>query len=118
MSREETRAYDERRRQRRHTAAIDVNYRHDDTYLYSRSSNISELGIFLVSDTPAAPGTVLELVFALPDSGEEIRLSGEVMWTIEQGRGRSPGMGIRFVEPSPEIRKRIRALIRTIAVLE
>lgn len=118
MTREETRSYDERRRRQRHAAAIDVNYRRDDTYLYCRTSNISELGVFLVTDVPAAPGTILELKFALPDEAEPLRVTGEVRWTVAARGGRQPGMGIRFVDPDPELQRRIRTLVRTIAYLE
>jgi len=118
MTREETRAYDERRSQVRHAAEIDVNYRGDDTYLFCRSSNISELGIFLVVDEPAAPGTYLALKFAAAPGAEPIRVTGEVMWAVPPGAGRTPGMGVRFVDPSAETRERIRSLIRTIAVID
>jgi hypothetical protein len=43
---------------------------------------------------------------------------GEVMWVEIEGRGKKPGMGIRFIDPNKRLRARIKALIRTVAYLE
>lgn len=118
MSDEETRAYAEKRRLPRHPIRMDVNYRCGDTYLFSRSSNLSEMGIFLTTPTPLTRGTRIELTFADPGSTEPIRLAGEVVWTVGAAEGGEPGMGIRFIDPEAGARARIKALIRTIAYLE
>jgi len=118
MVSESTRSFDDRRGELRHNIVLDVNYRHGDSYLFSRSSNLSEMGIFLVTPAPPATGTRMDLRFSVPGEERPIEVTGEVMW-IEQGQGGSePGMGIRFIDPTPEIRRRVQALIRTIAYLE
>ena len=119
MSADDTQSFsDERRERTRYPARIDVNYRHGDTYLFSRSSNVSELGIFLVSSNPPPVDTVLDLEFHIPNARQPLRVSGRVAW-IENGRGGAdPGMGIQFVQLSAEIRKQIRSLIRTMAFIE
>jgi uncharacterized protein (TIGR02266 family) len=108
----------ERRVYPRHEAKLDVNYKHGDTYLFSKTENLSELGIFLVSTTPFEKGTKLELTFHQPEGGEPIEVMGEVMWVEIEGRGKKPGMGIRFIDPNKRLRARIKALIRTVAYLE
>ncbi|MCP4196864.1 MAG: PilZ domain-containing protein [Proteobacteria bacterium] len=108
----------ERRVYPRHEAKIDVNYKHGDTYLFSKTENLSELGIFLVSTTPFEKGTRLELTFRQPEGGEPIAVTGEVMWVEVEGTGRKPGVGIRFIDPNERLRRRIKALIRTVAYLE
>ncbi len=108
----------ERRIFPRHDVKLDVNYRHGDTYLFSRSENLSELGIFLFSDDPFEKGTRIELVFRPPDGGDPIEVEGEVVWIENEGHGKKPGMGIRFLDPTPKIRTRIKSLIRTMAYLE
>lgn len=108
----------ERRVYPRHEANINVNYKHGDTYLFSTTENVSELGIFLVSDTPLEEGTKLDLTFHQPEGGEPIEITGEVMWIETEGRGRKPGMGIRFMDPNEKLRARIKALIRTVAYLD
>ncbi|MDD5309301.1 MAG: PilZ domain-containing protein [Deltaproteobacteria bacterium] len=118
MSKDGTRTYGERRVTERHPVRVDVNYRHGDTYLFSTSKDVSELGIFLVSATPLPRGSSLELRFGAGEGGESIDVAGEVMWVEPGGMGRDPGMGVRFSNPSPEMRERIRSLIRTMAYLE
>lgn len=119
MTRDETSTIDpERRGRERYTAKLDVNFRHGDNYLYCHSSNVSELGIFLVSPKPLPPGTVLELSFKCGGSRHPIRVTGEVRWIEKGASGAEPGMGIEFIDLIPEIRTQIRSLIRTIAYLE
>ena len=108
----------ERRLHKRYQLKMEVNYRSGETYLFSQSENLSELGIFIVSKDPLATGTELELRFSPPESGAPIEVTGEVVWVEKGGQGKAPGMGIRFLSPSLEVRDRIKALIRTIAYLE
>ncbi|MBN2528248.1 MAG: PilZ domain-containing protein [Deltaproteobacteria bacterium] len=122
MNNEKTRAYsvpnDDRRRGKRHNINLNVNYSMGDTYLYSKSSNLSELGIFLVSDTPLTAGTVIQLRFDTPHGTTPVDVTGEVVW-IDPGSATAPGgMGIRFIDPSKEITARIRTIIRTIAYID
>lgn len=108
----------ERRREKRHSIKLNVNYCHGDTYLFSKSSNLSEMGIFLVCDKPLAAGTIIDLRFDTPSGSEAIEVAGEVVW-IDPGHGDSePGMGLRFVNPSEETKSRIKSIIRTIAYLD
>ena len=118
MDDDRTRAYSEKRRETRHPIRLEVNYRCGDTYLFSRSSNLSEMGIFITTATPLGTGTHLELSFAEPGGADSIRVLGEVMWTLAAAPGVEPGMGVRFIDPTPDARARIKALIRTMAYLE
>lgn len=118
MNEDDTRSYAEKRSLPRHAVRLEVNYRCGDNYLFSRSSNLSEMGIFLTTPTPLGKGTRIELSFAEPGGEEPIRVVGEVVWTLPAGPGVEPGMGVRFIDPSPAVRARVRALIRTVAYLE
>lgn len=109
---------DDRRRDIRHDIKLNVNYSHGDTYLYSKSSNLSEMGIFLVSDTPLAAGTTIQLRFDTHHGTNPIEVSGEVVW-IDPGSATAPGgMGIRFIGPTSETTARIRTVIRTMAYID
>jgi uncharacterized protein (TIGR02266 family) len=108
----------DRRHLQRHPVRLDVDLQTGDAFLYSRTSNLSELGVFVVSATPSAPGTRVHLRFGTPGDGGPLEIEGEVRWIDRGGGGREPGMGIRFVEPTVEVRAQIKALIRTIAYLE
>jgi type IV pilus assembly protein PilZ len=116
--RDDTKTLIERRREPRYDIKVDVNYAHDDSYLYSRSSNISEMGIFLMTSDPLRKGTRLELRFAVPGQSEALAVRGEVRWIVHPDSGKEPGMGVQFVDISDEARSRIRELIRTMAYLE
>ena len=118
MNEEKTRAYAEKRSRPRHAIRVEVNYRCGDTYLYSRSSNMSEMGIFLTTPSPVGVGARIELGFSNTGGAEPIRVLGEVVWVQEAGPGVEPGLGVRFIDPSPATRARIRELIRTMAYLE
>ena len=110
----------ERRTQDRHSVRIEVNYRHDDTYLFtrSRSDNLSEHGIFLVAEDALPVGSRITLQFSHAGEAEPTSVDGEVVWVKETSRGRTLGMGIRFVNPAVEVRRRVQTLIRTMAYLD
>lgn len=109
----------ERRRFERFDTSISVDYSSGDTFLFSYIQNISEMGIFIRSDSPMPVGTVLELRFA-PDGQTAVELLGEVTWINPYrpfGDNLNPGMGVRFRDLSPELREKIVALVRTVAYL-
>jgi len=109
----------ERRSHERFEASIQVDYASGDTFLYAYITNISEMGIFIRSETPAARGTALTVRFATPD-GTGLELPGVVAWVNPVrpgGENPNPGMGIRFLDLSPETREHIVALVRTVAYL-
>ena len=118
MDHNSSKSFQERRSHRRHHVRLDVNYRRGENYLFSHSENLSELGIFIVSEEPFEEKTQLELRFLPPEGGEAIEITGEVVWVEQGGQGREPGMGVRFINPNPQARRRIQALIRTVAYLE
>ncbi|MFO8072525.1 MAG: TIGR02266 family protein [Polyangia bacterium] len=122
MADDETRAFGQgivdRRREPRHPIRLDVDYQHGDTYLYSRSSNLSEMGIFLVAERPPPPGTRIRLRFRLPGEPAALEIEGEVKWVDAGGPDREGGMGVRFIDPGDDFRAAIQTLIRTVAYLE
>jgi type IV pilus assembly protein PilZ len=89
----------------------------DDTFLYASIANISEMGIFVRSVEPLALGTKLLLTFA-PPGHDAFKLAGEVAWinpVRADGDNPNPGMGVRFIELTPENRERLVDVVRTIA---
>jgi type IV pilus assembly protein PilZ len=89
----------------------------DDTFLYASIANISEMGIFVRSLEPLKVGTHVALAFA-PPGHEAFRLGGQVAWinpVRADGDNPNPGMGIRFIDLSPENRERLVEVVRTIA---
>jgi hypothetical protein len=122
---------DERRSGDRIEVSWPVDCETDETFLYASIANISELGIFVRTDTPLAVGTFIRLRFtprapgsgfvnALGVIGEPFALLGRVQWVNELrpfGDNLNPGMGIAFMGLSPDDRERLVSTIRTIAYL-
>jgi len=108
----------ERREQQRYEVKLDVNYRHGDTYLFSRISNVSEFCIFLVTDNLLEKGTIIEMDFPSPGINRPVTVQGEVMWIENSSDGKEPGMGIKFINLSPKTQKRIKSIIRIVAYID
>lgn len=94
-----------------------VDCQSSDTFLYASISNISELGIFVRTNTPLAVGTRLTLRFEAPGIGA-FALFGQVAWVNPVralGENPNPGMGVRFLELDAENRRRLVTLVHTFA---
>ncbi len=109
----------ERRAAERHDVTWSVDCETPDTFLYASISNISEMGIFVLTREPLAVGTRLTLRFA-PPRHEPFVLQGVVQWVNPVRLGDdnpNPGMGVRFVDLSDDERERLVEVVRTIAYL-
>ena len=99
---------------------IEVDYKSADTFLFAYITDISAMGIFIRTNAPEPPGTLLNLSFT-PPGGPQVNLEGRVMW-INPFRPSSydninPGMGVQFIELTPQQREQIVNLVRTFAYL-
>jgi uncharacterized protein (TIGR02266 family) len=113
----------ERREWQRVLVDLEVDYGNADNYLFAYIRDISATGIFVRTNAPEAPGTLLNLRFTPPDGGPEpLELEGEVMWinTYRPGDPDNlhPGMGIRFVDLTDDSRHRLVEFVKTFAYLE
>jgi len=109
----------ERREFHRYETSIAVDYASGETFLFAYLKNISEMGIFIRSNEPQSVGTKLKLRFHV-DDGEPLVLDGEVTWINpykQKGENINPGMGVRFMELSADLREQVVALVRTVAYL-
>jgi len=93
---------------------VDVEYPNQH-YLFEYSTNLSQSGIFIHTDDPLEPGTLVHLAFSLPDQ-HMIRTRGEVIWVNEDDESEA-GMGVKFRGLSLEDRERILTAIKKIAIL-
>ncbi len=108
-----------RRIHQRYETSIAVDYASGDTFLFAYLQNISEMGIFIRTETPLAIGTKLTLRFHVDESAPLV-LDGEVTWINpfrESGDNLNPGMGVRFTELSSDTREQVVELVRTVAYL-
>jgi type IV pilus assembly protein PilZ len=108
-----------RREHRRYETSIAVDYASGETFLFAYLKNISEMGIFIRTNEPQSVGTRLRLRFQV-DEDEPLVLDGEVTWINPyrpRGENLNPGMGVRFIELTPDRREQVVALVRTVAYL-
>jgi len=112
----------ERRRSQRILLNLEVDYGSEDTYLFAYITDMSAMGIFVRTNNPEAPGTMLNLRFTLPGDEDPLELEGKVMWVNSFRPGDfsniHPGMGVRFVDMDQDQRRAMRRLVRTIAYLD
>jgi uncharacterized protein (TIGR02266 family) len=82
--------------------------------------DLSEAGVFVVTDLERAVGTLLELRLHLPSEESPIRCFGEVRWCREMGTEDEAhaGLGLRFVALEPESRRRLQAFLLAQAPLD
>lgn len=113
----------ERREWHRILVDLEVDYGNSDNFLFAYICDISETGIFVRTNSPEEPGTLLNLRFT-PNDGqrEALELEGKVIWVNSYRPGNpdnlSPGMGVRFVDLDAEHRFRLGEYIKTFAYLE
>ncbi len=98
------------------TWSVDCNT--EDTFLYASITNISALGIFVLTREPLAVGTRITLRFAPPGAQAPFVVAGIVQWlnpVRPLSENLNPGMGIRFLDLGPDDRERLVEAIHTIA---
>lgn len=110
----------ERRGVERVAVQWDVDCRGSDTFLYACIANISQLGIFVRTDTPLEPGTRIVLKFGPEGVDAPFELNGVVQWVNPVrvfALNRNPGMGVSLLAITRADRERVVRAIRTIAYL-
>jgi type IV pilus assembly protein PilZ len=116
---EDRRSPRDRRVHERVLVHIEVDYRCDDTFLFAYITDLSAVGIFIRTSLPHPPGTRLNLHFSPPGS-PPIDVEGEVVWTNPyrpDAENLNPGMGVQFVDLTPQQRDEVMGLVRTFAYL-
>jgi hypothetical protein len=90
-----------KRRHERYTRRLEVEFSaHDKTYV-GISSNLSMSGMFIRSNHPFPPETIVSMTIHLPD-GKFARVKGRVKTALRTAvTGIKNGMGIEFIERDP-----------------
>lgn len=111
----------DRRKSQRILVDLEVDYQCEDTFLFAYITDMSAFGIFIRTNNPEPPGTRLNLRFKLPDEKAPLNLEGEVIWINPYRPGDfdniNPGMGVKFIDLTVEVKERLLDLIRKIAYL-
>jgi type IV pilus assembly protein PilZ len=112
----------ERRQFERVLVDLEVDYGAEDTFLFAYITDISAMGIFVLTNNPEPAGTRLNLRFSPPGWNLPLELEGIVIWINPYRPGDrenlNPGMGIQFVDLAPEQREQLTHLVKTFAYLD
>ena len=120
----DNRAGRDRRINERVLVDLEVDYKSADNFLFAYITDISAMGIFVQTNNPEPEGTKLNLCFRMPKElgGKLMELEGEVVWVNHHRpndpQGRNPGMGIQFVDLTPQQRDEVMRMVRTFAYLD
>ena len=90
-----------------------VDYRANGHYLFDFCRDLGTGGVFIETKTPLSQGSIVELVFTLPDSKETLEAKGRVIWCQAEipGKEAAAGMGVQFEEFTADQRSLLQKFI-------
>lgn len=94
-----------RREHDRYTCRVDVTLESESTFYNGFTENISAGGLFIATYDVRPIGGTLNLEFTIPGYDGPIQVQGEIRWIREYNDmtpDMIPGMGVRFINLSPE----------------
>jgi type IV pilus assembly protein PilZ len=97
---------EEKRKKARIPLRVKVEYRSLGGFVSDWTDNISEGGLFILTENPLPVGSQVRLVFSLPGLPLMLDLRGRVRW-VTSPYGLRSGMGIEFTELGESVRGRI-----------
>jgi uncharacterized protein (TIGR02266 family) len=90
-----------------------------EDFRYRYTKDISKGGIFLLANSARPVGTRIVVHLLPPGDDTGLELVGEVAYTVTpleaKAQGRSPGMGVRFIDLTSEKRRAIEAYLLGVA---
>ena len=94
---------------------ISAEYRGNGGHRRGSVFNMGSDGLFIRTAEPLSPGSFLSVAVKLPDSGDPVRLEGQIVWVNLVDTEEMPaGMGIRLVRVQSSDRSRLQHFLRTI----
>lgn len=89
----------------------------DGRVLDGRAVNLSSGGVYLAIEAPPSPGTLAQLHLEIPGEALPLTIAAEVRHVVPPGdpRGREPGCGLAFTNPTPESRARLAGHLAALA---
>jgi uncharacterized protein (TIGR02266 family) len=84
-----------------------------DEFIEQHAVDVSRGGVFVKSDTPSGPGTLLKFELRIADDKSVISGVGRVVWKRDRGGGpeRPAGMGVKFIKIDDASRALIEDLV-------
>jgi uncharacterized protein (TIGR02266 family) len=92
---------------------ISLKFKEFRGFITEYSDNLSLGGMFIRTTSPKPAGTIFDFELSLTDDFKLVQGIGEVVWVRDQDAGpeRPAGMGVRFLDLSPESRKLIERIV-------
>lgn len=111
----------ERRKHLRINKKFKVTYPTPKAFVKHYLSDIGTGGLFISTGDPLNRGVQFDLKILISEPGEELELLCEVVWVREDNQltpkgTLSPGMGVKFVDPSKETLEKIVSILRRSAI--
>ncbi|MEZ4225791.1 MAG: TIGR02266 family protein [Polyangiaceae bacterium] len=93
-----------RRVNARYAVEMDVSFESEHNFYAGFIENMSVGGIFMATHMLKPVGEIMDVTLNLPGLAEPVRARGEVRWVREYNERSNvpPGLGLRFVEISPQ----------------
>ena len=95
----------DRRKHPRKPFSTAVTYATLDRAFKDFIANICAGGVFVETGEPLFPGEEITLTFSFPNEQEPIKLTGEIVWSVEE-----KGIGLRFKTASHDLEAMIKTL--------
>ena len=98
----------EGRRERRVQRTLSLSFKDRNAFVKAYSGNISKGGLFVRTRKPLPKGERFLLKLQLPDLSDPLKIQSEVAWAREtegEAGAEAAGMGLRFLEMTPEERQ-------------
>jgi molecular chaperone DnaK len=104
---------DNRRRQDRFSVELDISLETEHNFYAGFVENLSNSGLFIATHSIRPIGALVEFSISIGESPEPVKGVGEVRWVRQYSETSDshPGMGLRFIELSPDSRRRIEAFL-------
>ncbi len=105
----------ERRLNKRVPGKLKISYIDEGDYLFSHTRDISADGMFIHTDNPPQVGESLDLTFSIGKL-KNVSVAAKVVWINAVESSKDSGMGVRFINPSADLKKSILDVVHRIAV--
>ncbi len=107
---------EERRITTRVPAEFEVSYVHEDDYVISFSKDLSAEGMFIHTENPPNVGEITRISFSIGDL-YNIKVDARVIWINQTENKKDTGMGVQFMDTTPEFRDAILEIVHKIALI-
>lgn len=108
-------APNDRRTEPRFEVAVEVTFESEHNFYTGLTQDLSGGGLFVATHQLRPIGERIHLRFTLPSSKEPIEAVTEVRWVREKevkGGGGDVGMGLQFLQLSPQAKEAVKLFLR------